>query len=233
MTKPNNELQRFSAAYPELKGSLFVVTYGRSGSTLLQNLLLTIPGCTLRGENYNAITPLYEACQRVRRTKARWQKAGGEPSHPWYGADSVAPNRFNAALVDAFVKHVIVPPRDTRWLGFKEIRYNTMGERFFDVLNFMRNNFPNAHIIMNTRNKEQVLKSGWWPKHDPDNVRAMITRMDEVFAEYHHRNPSCTSLIDYADFSHDPAAMKPVFDAMDEPYDEAALRAVIARKLSH
>lgn len=224
---------RFDAQFPNLKGCLFIVTYGRSGSTLMQNMLMTIPGCTLRGENHNVMLPIFEACQKIKKTKATWHKAGAEPSHPWYGADTMAPLRFTAALVDAFVKHVLNPPKDARWIGFKEIRFNAMDDKMFDVLDFMRANFKNAHIVMSTRNKDQVMKSGWWPKHDPVKVAGMIDRMDKKFREYNRLHPKSTSLVDYADFSRDPATMKPVFEALGETYDEDALRAVMANRLSH
>lgn len=228
-----NQTHRLASDYPNLKGCLFIVTYGRSGSTLLQNLLMTIPGCTIRGENYNTFLPLFDAVQRARRTKTKWQKGGKAPFHPWYGADAVAPNKFAADLRDAFVRHVLNPPEDARWIGFKEIRYNGMGARMPDFLDFIRNDFPNAHIVMSSRDGTQVAKSGWWPNHDPDQVQAMVTHMDAMFEDYHSRHPRCTSLVNFADFSTDSLALKPVFDAIGEPIDAAEIQAVLANKLSH
>ena len=230
----NAELRAwFKATYPELKGCVFIVTYGRSGSTLLQNMLMTIPGCVVRGENFNAIQPLFETAQRARRSRTQWKKGGPDPSHPWYGAHQIAPAAYRNAMVKAFVRHVISPPQDVRWLGFKEIRYHTMGERFPAVLDFLRDSFFNTHIVMSTRDREQVLKSGWWPKHDPDKVRGMVERMDERFAAYHAENPGTTSLVDYKDFSRDPKVLEPTFKALDEPFDEAALSGVMSRRLKH
>ena len=51
--------------YPNLKGTLLIVTYGRSGSTILQSLAQTIPGCHTAGENYNALEGLFRASQRI------------------------------------------------------------------------------------------------------------------------------------------------------------------------
>ena len=41
-------------------GYVFVMTYGRSGSTLLMGLLNTIPGYLVRGENDDALRYLYD-----------------------------------------------------------------------------------------------------------------------------------------------------------------------------
>ena len=55
--------------FPDLnavsEGFVFVVTYGRSGSTLLQNVLNTIPGYCIRGENANTLAHLAKACHAV------------------------------------------------------------------------------------------------------------------------------------------------------------------------
>lgn len=48
-------------------GYLFVVTYGRSGSTLVQGLLNSIPGYLIRGENRGVLYRLYQYHSRSRR----------------------------------------------------------------------------------------------------------------------------------------------------------------------
>lgn len=55
--------------HPQLVGSLLIVTYGRSGSTLLQSMLQTIPGAHIAGENYNALHPIFQSVRRAQRTK--------------------------------------------------------------------------------------------------------------------------------------------------------------------
>ena len=64
--------------------TVFVVTYGRSGSTVLQNMLNALPGHILRGENANLLAPLVRAWQDLRQfypeQVARMQTAGPLPS---------------------------------------------------------------------------------------------------------------------------------------------------------
>ena len=40
---------------------LFTLTYARSGSTLLQNILNSVPGVLFRGENAGALNGLYSS----------------------------------------------------------------------------------------------------------------------------------------------------------------------------
>ena len=47
---------------------VLIITYGRSGSTLLQGLLNSIDGCIVRGENYDACKGLFRTYQAVSYT---------------------------------------------------------------------------------------------------------------------------------------------------------------------
>ena len=50
---------------------VFVMTYGRSGSTLLMGILNSIPGWLLRGENRHAMRHLYDFHRSGLTEKAR------------------------------------------------------------------------------------------------------------------------------------------------------------------
>lgn len=113
---------RLSRKYPQLKRNIFIVTYGRSGSTLLQSLLNTIPGCQIRGENHNAFESLWASCLRAQKTKAGWGSNARPPNHPWHGSEAVQPASYAEAMVDAFIDNVLTPDPNARYFGFKEIR---------------------------------------------------------------------------------------------------------------
>ena len=74
--------------------SVYVVTYGRSGSTLLTGYLTKLPGFDLKGENYLFPLPLMEAERRM--YESRTKKYGGreQPTHPWYGTQQFSRPRF-------------------------------------------------------------------------------------------------------------------------------------------
>lgn len=224
---------RFDKSFPNLKGTIFIVTYGRTGSTLLQNLLMTIPGCTVRGENFNMLEPLFKVVGRARQAKFTWGKNPTTPQDPWFGADLISPPALRRALVDAFVHHALCPPKEARWFGFKEIRYDAFGDQFPEVLDFIRAMFKNATIVFNTRNVADVSASAWWKDWEPKKVANLVSTMDKRFADYAAAHPDCCFQTRYEDFSVNPEALRPLFDRLGEPFDPAAVRKVLDRRLTH
>ncbi|HEY9292796.1 MAG TPA: hypothetical protein VIP98_16060, partial [Microlunatus sp.] len=70
-------------------GYLFVVTYGRSGSTLLQGILNSIPGYLVRGENRSVLRHLYKYQQGLDRDRSLLYRPE-QPlptTHAWFGMD--------------------------------------------------------------------------------------------------------------------------------------------------
>ena len=65
--------------------SILIITYGRSGSTLLQGILNSIDGCLIRGENYNAIFYLFEFYEKIILNKKENYNQT-MPNNPFYGA---------------------------------------------------------------------------------------------------------------------------------------------------
>ena len=79
-------------AFPQLRKTVFVVTYGRSGSTLVQNMLNALPSACVRGENENLLAPLARAWNVVLHSEqgAKMRQTGtlSVPSDPWYGYEA-------------------------------------------------------------------------------------------------------------------------------------------------
>ncbi|CAM3107587.1 sulfotransferase [Paracoccus nototheniae] len=224
---------RLTARFPQLKRNIFIITYGRTGSTLLQSLVQTLPGCTMRGENHNVIEPIWSAAMRARLTRGSWGKEQQPENHPWYGADLMRPSIFGAGMIDALIDHVLQPPRDAKYFGFKEIRYNALGDRFPNLLEFMRYHFKDPLFIFNTRNVSDVAQSAWWKNWKEEDVKALVHDMDKRFADYHAAHPDHSIMMSYESFSRDPLAMKPLFDKLDEPFDQAQIEAVLGVRLKH
>ena len=219
--------------FPNLKGTIFIVTYGRSGSTLLQSLLQSIPGAHITGENHNLMETLFMASERARKTRQTWGKDLLPKDHPWYGADEITPVRFERRLVQNFVDEILHPPQDARWFGFKEIRYSALGDRFEAFLNFYQRNFPNPFFVFNSRNAEEVAKSAWWVDWPTEEVLEMVRSMDRRFAEFATANPSVSHHVFYEETVRDPATLKPLFDKLGEPFDPTAAQAKLATRLTH
>ncbi|MFM8895051.1 MAG: hypothetical protein ACKOE2_06670, partial [Actinomycetales bacterium] len=102
-------------------GYLAVVTYGRTGSTVIQAALNALPGVLIRGENYGALRGLRQYLQSVAETASRHH--AGRPTHPWYGSARLDPSAVLADQRRHVLQYLLRPSRDTRVVGFKEIRY--------------------------------------------------------------------------------------------------------------
>lgn len=218
----------------DLRGTIFIVTYGRSGSTLLQSVLQSIPGAHIRGENGGALEGLFRASSALRQAH---KQHGIEPhpaDHPWHGMSEVRVSGFERRLAQAFVTDVLRPPEDARWIGFKEVRYIQMGTQLPDFLNFCRRVFHNPFFVFNSRNIEDVAKSGWWATQPLDEVRFKLKRSDEIFARYAGNNPDVSHHVVYEEMLANPGAMlRPLFDKLDEPYDAARVAQIMGKRLTH
>src|SRR5687767_11745676 len=80
---------------------IFIVTYGRSGSTLLNGVLNAIPGVCVRGENDNTLFRIYNALLAAEETVKR---AAPVPTHPWYGPQFFDMAGYRHRLIDAFLE---------------------------------------------------------------------------------------------------------------------------------
>lgn len=227
------------------QGHVFVVTYGRSGSTLLQNVLNAIPGYLIRGENENLLWPLVQAWTIARdsgeiraRREARRQNRQPDPRYglqidPWFGAELIEPPELGRALARVFTDEVLKPGPGTRVTGFKEIRFHLAGERMPSYFDFMLNFFPGSRLVFNTRNLDDVKKSGWWASYDDAAFRAEVGTADAGYRAYAEAHPKRTIVMHYDDYKGRPQAFRRLFDFLGEPFDADRVAEVIGQRLDH
>jgi Sulfotransferase family len=213
-------------------GYLFVVTYGRSGSTLLQGILDSIPGYLIRGENRQVLMHVYKfhrAAVKQRALHRRGQRKRDEPvggltsTKAWYGMDNFG---VRASLRDArrpALDTLLRPEPDTRVTGFKEIRW--AGKDVPDYVDWLRRVFPGARFVVNTRDLAAVSKSKWWADRPDayDQLREGEQRLLHLAEEL----GDAAFHVHYDDYVDDPRALKPLFDWLGEEFDEARIRAVM------
>lgn len=165
---------------------VFILAYGRTGSTLLAKMLSVHDGVSIRGENCNLAFHLMNAV-----AASRDMREFGPPDRPdgfdrpWFGNRAGDPNAFAAALAEGFVRHVLNPPPGARVIGFKEIRHRASAmkrETFLRYVDLLLDVFPNARILLNSRRVDDVVKSGWWRDKDPEKARRDILATDANFA---------------------------------------------------
>jgi len=211
-------------------GHLFVLTYGRSGSTLLQNLLATAPGVLIRGENHGVPYQLYRYHSEILRHRDRLARPTPlPPTHPWFGIDGY-PEEYALAGMRRLVTDTLLRPLpETRIVGFKEI--NWPFDELGPYLGFLRALFPGARFVVNTRRIEDVARSKWWAGR-ADAV-AHLTQLEERILAAAAELGDDAFHVRYDDYKDDPEALRPLFSWLGGGYDEARLRAVMAERHSY
>jgi hypothetical protein len=202
---------------------VFVVTYGRSGSTLLMGILNTIPGWLIRGENRDAVHHLFAFHHTMGAESDRKRGTPLTPAHPWFGIDGF-PRKRSLRLIRRLVTETVLRPEpDTRVTGFKEIRW--YHDDLEEYVAWLRRVFPGARFVVNTRDHADVLRSGWWAEGDHAAELAQnegrLLRLADELGDAAYR-------VHYDDYVADPVALQGLFEWLGETWDEAAVREVMA-----
>ena len=215
---------------------VFVVTYARSGSTLLQSLLNSCPGVQIRGENSNTLYHLYQAIEGVEVTR----KFGLHPQtkaadEPWFGAFQVRPRAFEANLLSAFVRNVLVPDAGIAVTGFKEIRYNhhfIPKARFAPYIEFLLTRFPAAKVVFNSRRAEDVARSAFLANQNQKNIADWVSASDSDFAEFAKGSDRAIHMR-YDDWAADHGLIHGMLDFLGLKWTAETVEQVFAKPLTH
>lgn len=226
---------------PQLPGPeryVFLITYARSGSTLLQHVLNGIPGYCIRGENHNVLTFLaagWRAAETTANSAPQDEIYGAD--HPWFGVEKVAPGLLGRQLAESFITNVLAPPAGTRVSGCKEIRWHHEAQLFLPTLAFLQQQFPDCRFIFNQRDHSAVVRSltrsRWWKSGTPEGMYPLLQRGDALFSEGLAQYPDRSLLLRYEDYADNPNALRPLFDFLGEPFDLDRVSQQMAQRLEH
>lgn len=215
-----------------------VVTYGRTGSTVIQAALNALPGVVVRGENYAAMRGLYAYAQSIEETADRHH--AGKPTHPWFGSARLRPPDVLADLRRHVIDTVLRPRGDTRWIGFKEVRYEpghfASYDLLLDYLLFLGKLFPGLRYLVNVRDPAAAARSGWWPGN-ADAAAVLATTRDWLTDAAGDLTgilgPGRAALVDYDRWTGRPDVLCAAFASLGLPADESAVRDVVLSRLEH
>ncbi|PBB82376.1 hypothetical protein CK218_05880 [Mesorhizobium sp. WSM3879] len=209
---------------------VFIVTYGRSGSTLLQGILNAIPGVVIRGENAGTLHGLAQAWHAAKTAQELFSFESYKTTSPWYGATFMDVDTFGKDLAASFIRNVLRPPSSVRTTGFKEIRYNLTAEELAIDFEFIRRFFKHCSFIINTRDISATIASSQKSKHgiseeellDADRLLRQVAESlsDDIFH------------VHYDDYRNDLSRLKPLFDFLGATFDENTLRNILSTKHS-
>ncbi len=215
---------------------VFIVTYARSGSTLLQSLLNSCKGVQVRGENNNTLLHLHRAITSVEGTrKVGRHPQTKAPDEPWFGASEVKPVAFETALLARFVRNVLAPDQDTVVTGFKEIRYNRSfisKAQFAPYMDFLLAKFPHAKLVFNSRRAEDVAKSAFLAEQNRNDTLSWVAEADANFAAY-DKGSDKTIHMQYEDYVADHRLIHQMLDFLNLDWTAETVEQVFAKPLTH
>lgn len=217
----------------QIEKFVFVVGYGRSGSTLVQAILGAIPGCHVAGENLGAVFTLAQAHARLIEVSDRFGPGPAPADHPWYGAFEVDPDAIGRRLADTIVDEVLRPPLGTRVAGFKEIRWLDEPHDLATSIAFLKRFCAPAHFVLNVRDPEAVVRSGWWRDRPCEAALAQIQAWNATLEATAAADPRHCHLLRFDEFTRDPDRLAPLFTFLGEPFDRATVAQVLGRRLEH
>jgi hypothetical protein len=215
---------------------LFIVTYGRSGSTALQRTLNRIPGYCIRGENGGILVNFVTAAATLERKRREPGRTGDTDEHPWFGIQDTNIAELRKGLADLFVRTVLCPPPDCRTIGFKGICFTPIeldDDSFTQLVDFLLNEFEDARIIFNTRDALQVAQSAWWAERPSEEVIDLVEHSNRRFAKAHKRYPGSTKIIDHSEYDRRPEGLASLLEWLGEELPVDQLTALADDRLMH
>jgi hypothetical protein len=208
--------------------SIIVVTYGRSGSTLLQGILNTIPNCLIRGENDHFIFSLFKSYQSLQNAKSKEpfnDPNYNTPRHSWYGASQLDLDLFIQTQKE-MIKRLLVGEEHVACYGFKEIRYFETMDQLEPFLEFLELVMEDVAIVFNIRNSFDVSQSDWWRKQKRGNMMRRIEHANTTFKDLSatKENAFC---FDYDKLMQNDRIVKELFAFLEVPYDQEGVKKIL------
>jgi hypothetical protein len=217
---------------------LFLVTFGRSGSTALQAAINAHPRTVIRGENYLAMRGIQRYIESIACAADRHHS--GRPDHPWYGTAKLDADVVRSEMRAHVEQTILRPAKDTLWIGYKEVRFETGyfadSDALLDHLLFLVTFFPGARLLINTRSASSTEASGWWPDN-PNAAEVLantVANLTEVAEDLRRvLGPERVAHLRYEEWSEDAALVTKGLAGLGFPADDPVIQGALGERLTH
>jgi hypothetical protein len=207
---------------------IFLLAQARSGSTMLQRTLNSVPNVLISGEHLGALNGLATSYFDFMDTPG----VDGYLRPPLSVAQLRDPNRFTAISNNYSIPYLQECYRNFirglansyrhpgRW-GFKEIRYGRCEDKVFEMLATL---FPSAKFVFLIRNPvDQIVSKqsrGWWKEDSfQENLNQWATQVKYFKARASAHSEVCR-LVRYEDISSKPSSTKELFQWLQLPFEQ-------------
>jgi len=241
-----------------MKKFIFIISAGRSGSTLLQAILNAHDNVLIRGENNNFFYYTMLAHQSLLRSNGRQTPKPG-PSSPWYGFSNYDEKSFCSEIRSLGIKYMLgeYEMDQVEYLGFKEIRYFDFLEsqaygnkiplltdsklhgrrKLFSLILFLNKVFNPATFVVLERSSEEICNSAWW--NNPDKYTKSIL-MEDIENFYDVTKEILTNQsLDFHSINYESLrkrnhnSIENLFKAIGIKYDKYLSKKVLNTRLNH
>lgn len=208
---------------------LFVITFGRSGSTLLQRMLNSHSDFLIRGENHALPMRLFGGLANMKQTIAEFGDRHDDATHPFFGLSTFKQPHLDEIFGQFLDRIIINNNTGARIVGYKEIRY---GPDFVDLssyLYYLTYLLPKVTFVFLYRNPEDAAKSGWW-RHQTNAVEYLtdyISMMRSVQSEHNINSIE----IHYEDIIDDVSALHSIEAATDRKFNYNVLKKISSKSI--
>jgi len=218
-----------------------IVTFGRSGSTVLQSALNRIPGVVVRGENFGATRHLFRAFEAILKTHTEHGGVGTlAKNDPMYGAHLLQPSKFLSEMRRIVTEDILQVGPGTVLAGFKEVRYTPSHysdyEEFLRHLLFLESCLPGLRFVMNVRDVAGASQSGWWAGDEhATQILTVATKwirqaVADINKEFHETR---AILMDYEEWRFDATKLVYMAHFLGQQLSDEESRACLDETLRH
>lgn len=180
---------------------IFIIAAGRSGSTVLQNLLNSENNVLIRGENNNFFYETFTTYQSLHK-----QNHSDQRDHPWFGFEHFEPSRYVKIIRKLGKKYLLgdYSRKNIQTLGFKEIRlfnlFNSQGAdgkknillkkgvtpkaELLAYMKYIKELFPDSKTIFLRRKPSEIAQSGWWKDRNIYNSQILCEDLESFQNEF-------------------------------------------------
>lgn len=218
---------------------ILIISYGRSGSTLLQGILNSIDGVLIKGENANILYHFYSAYRQLILNQDQDPHAQ-LPIHPWFGACWLDKDQYlrdvNQLATNLLLNHATQDRSSIQAFGFKEIRYATLDDPS-DYLEFLEQVFPESCFIHLTRAYNEVAQSQLRKfkkqQFEPSEIQSRLQDFDETIHAFGSLRANYFQ-IDYSDvISKDFTALGNLYSFLGAAFNPLTIEQVLQAKHSY
>lgn len=217
-----------------------IVTHPRSGGTVLQRVLHSMPYTTFRGESEGAIVDICNLIFKIKDCQDNGIKflmdnpSSDKSQH--YGLDLINLDDLISHFNNIFINDILHINSNNKYIGWKECWFDPVFygkkniKKYFEILKLL---FPQIKIIFNLRNP--VITSNSPGMRGRDNPIYLIEQYHECYKYIHNINlfENNSIILNHEDWNGNPKYLFEQLRLLDLPVNLNSIEKILSEELVH